>query len=432
LVYSWDLGTVSSGQTASRHLAIAFDDIYSIKYYGDNFEPYWKHAEGSIEAFLTKVTTNYASAVNKSNSFDTSLIQTLTTVGGDKYATISSLVYRQITGGTKQVWNNYANESWNFMKEISSCGCLQTVDVIYPAAPFFVYFSPEILRQQIVTHLVYANNETKPYGDYVPYNLEWAPHHLGQWPIANIRPDQQEQMPMEETGNMFIMLAAVAQKQNNVSYLANYWNLLDSWSNYLNKSLPDPEDQLCTDDFEGPSPHNVNLAAKGIVGLGAYSVLLRIKGDTSKADAVLAQAQVFVQDWLKMADDGDHYRLQYDEAGTWSLKYNLLFQKVLNLDLFPQSVFDKELSYYLSKHLNTYGVPLDNRGTFTKSDWLLWVAAFGTADQFTTLVNAEYNFAHTSPSRVPFTDWYDTVSDKQQGFQARPVMGGLYSRLLLQ
>jgi len=227
------------------------------------------------------------------------------------------------------------------------------------------------------------------------------------------------------------MIAALAQKMNDVSYLTPYWNLLDSWSQYLNASLPDPQDQLCTDDFEGPSPHNVNLAAKGILGLGAYSLLLRQKGDTSKADAVLNQAKVFVQDWLSMANDGDHYRLQYNLAGTWSLKYNLLFQKVLGLDLFPQSVFDKELAYYVNTKLNTYGVPLDNRATFTKSDWEMWVAALGTQDQFNTLVNALYNFAHTSPSRIPFTDWYDTKSDKQQGFQARPVMGGLYSRLLL-
>jgi len=316
------------------------------------------------------------------------------------------------------------------MKEISSCGCLQTVDVIYPAAPFFIHFSPEVLREEIVTHLVYANNETQQYGLYVPYNLAWAPHHLGQWPIANLRPDQQEQMPMEETGNFFIMIAALAQKMNDIAYLAP-WNLLDSWAQYLNASLPDPQDQLCTDDFEGPSPHNVNLAAKGILGLGAYSLLLRQKGDTSKADTVLNQAKVFVQSWLTMANDGDHYRLQYNLAGTWSLKYNLLFQKVLGLDLFPQSVFDKELAYYASTKLNTYGVPLDNRATFTKSDWEMWVAAMGTQDQFNTLVNALYNFAHTSPSRVPFTDWYDTKSDVRQGFQARPVMGGLYARLLL-
>jgi len=110
--------------------------------------------------------------------------------------------------------------------------------------------------------------------------------------------------------------------------------------------------------------------------------------------------------------------------------YNLLFQKVLGLD-YSLNLFLIKNSHIASTKLNTYGVPLDNSAAFTKSDWEMWVAAMGTQDQFNTLVNALYNFAHTSPSRVPFTDWYDTKSDVRQGFQARPVMGGLYARLLL-
>jgi len=86
--FAWDLGTLSSGQNASRHLTIAYDDIYSIKYYGTNFEPYWQHSKGAIEDLLTFYASNYQSILDKSTSFDNSLLQTVTSVGGDKYATV--------------------------------------------------------------------------------------------------------------------------------------------------------------------------------------------------------------------------------------------------------------------------------------------------------------------------------------------------------
>jgi hypothetical protein len=97
------------------------------------------------------------------------------------------------------------------------------------------------------------------------------------------------------------MLAAIAQRQDwDVQYLDRYWPLLDTWATYLIASLPDPGNQLCTDDFEGPSPHNVNLAAKGIVGLGAYAQLVNASGDYVKANRIMQKAQEFVANWLAM------------------------------------------------------------------------------------------------------------------------------------
>ena len=131
------------------------------------------------------------------------------------------------------------------MKEQSSDGDVSTVDVISPAAPFFLTLGPEYLRRLLLPLLAYANNET-----YVRYILPWTPHHLGDWPVCSILPQDQEQMPMEETGNMLILLAAIAQRQSQqIDYLQPYARLLQIWAQYLNSSLPDPENQLCTDDF---------------------------------------------------------------------------------------------------------------------------------------------------------------------------------------
>jgi hypothetical protein len=100
-------------------------------------------------------------------------VQDLEQAGGQKYATIAALAYRQCAGGTKLVWNTKEKKLWYFMKEISSDGDLSTVDVIYPASPFFLHFNPELLRLLLVPLLEYANNETS-----VLYNFPWAPHHL--------------------------------------------------------------------------------------------------------------------------------------------------------------------------------------------------------------------------------------------------------------
>jgi len=320
------------------------------------------------------------------------------------------------------------SQPWFWMKEISSDGDVSTVDVIYPAAPFWLWTAPELLRLSMLPLLAYGNNETS-----MKYNLAWAPHHLGTWPICDIRPDQQEQMPMEESANMLVMLAGIAKQQNwNVGWLIKYMPLLKTWADYLSASLPDPGDQLCTDDFEGPSPHNVNLAAKGIVGLGAYSQLQNASGDAAGAAATLLLAQDFVLDWVAAAYAGDHFKLQYDlKPDTWSLKYNLLFQYILGLDLFPNGVIREESAWYMKK-LNKYGAPLDNRAKFTKADWLSWMAALApSADVSQKLFRAIYDFANETPSRIPLSDWYDTVTGHAVGFQARPVLGGFYAHLLL-
>jgi hypothetical protein len=71
----------------------------------------------------------------------------------------------------------------------------------------------------------------------------------GTWSVCDILPGDQEQMPMEESANMLLMLAGIVQRLNNNDFLKPYWNVMETWAQYLNSSLPDPGNQLCTDDF---------------------------------------------------------------------------------------------------------------------------------------------------------------------------------------
>jgi hypothetical protein len=229
--------------------------------------------------------------------------------------------------------------------------------------------------------------------------------------------------------------AAVAQHartmvEGNAEFAGKYWPELTRWAEYLKEKGLDPANQLSTDDFAGHLAHNANLSIKAILALGSYSMLAEMTGRKDAAALYRKTAQEFVKRWIELAGDGDHYRLAFDNAATWSQKYNLVWDKLLGLNLFPPEVARKEIAFYLTKQ-NKYGLPLDNRRAYTKLDWILWTATLaGNQSDFEKIVSPAYQFANDSESRVPLTDWYDTVTAKQQGFQARSVVGGLFVKML--
>eukprot|EP01116_Phalansterium_solitarium_P005885 TRINITY_DN180_c2_g1_i1.p1 TRINITY_DN180_c2_g1~~TRINITY_DN180_c2_g1_i1.p1 ORF type:complete len:689 (-),score=250.82 TRINITY_DN180_c2_g1_i1:82-2148(-) len=425
---AWNLGAVGPTTPQRRVMVFAYDDVASIDYFGLFLPPFWRRNGASAFDMLLGASSSYSTIMATLAKQDAVLLTSLNASGGAEYATLTSLAFRQAYAGTKLVWHPKLQTAWVFLKEISSCGCLQTADVIYPAAPLYLWQNAQFVQLLLVPLLAYANNETD-----ILYNLPWAPHHLGQYPIGNIQPSQQENMPVEETANLIILMAAVVQQQHTLDMVyPHYWPLVQSWAQYLVSVLPDPGNQLCTDDFEGPSPHNVNLAAKGIIGLQAYAYLCSWLNFTDEAAKYTAIVNNFSAYWVQNANDGNHSRLQYNLPNSWSLKYNMLFQRVLGFDVFPDAVIQQDLQYYLQNQQNVYGVPLDIRATFTKLDWEFWMAALTVnADDFNNFVNPIYKWAHETQSRVPLTDWYDTISGNQRGFQARPVVGGLFSKSLV-
>jgi len=229
---------------------------------------------------------------------------------------------------------------------------------------------------------------------------------------------------------MLIMLAALSHVEDNAAFAEKYWPEITRWAEYLKAKGLDPENQLSTDDFAGHLAHNANLSIKAILALGSYAILAEMTGHKAEAAQYHATAAEFAKKWQGMAVDGDHYKLAFDRPGTWSQKYNLVWDKLLGLNLFPAEVARTEIAFY-KKSQNRYGLPLDNRRDYTKLDWILWTAtlAENQAD-FEALVAPAWQFANDSTSRVPLTDWYDTKTAKQQGFQARSVVGGLFVKML--
>src|SRR5258708_2507445 len=153
-------------------------------------------------------------------------------------------------------------------------------------------------------------------------------------------------MPVEESGNMILMFAALARAEDNAVYSQHHWPLLTKWADFLLEKGFDPENQLCTDDFAGHLAHNTNLSIKAIEALAAYAQLADKLGDHPAAAKYGSAAKSMAANWVKLASDQDHSRLAFDKPGTWSQKYNLVWDGILGLHLFPQEVSEKEVSFY--------------------------------------------------------------------------------------
>ena len=237
-------------------------------------------------------------------------------------------------------------------------------------------------------------------------------------------------MPLEEAGNMITLAAQICLQEGNASYVAPYWQDITLWADYLSDNGQDPANQLCTDDFAGHWAHNCNLSLKAICGVAGYSLMARLRGDEATADKYLARAREMAQKWEEMALEGDHYRLAFDRENTWSQKYNMIWDKLWGLNLFSEKVYEREIKYYL-KHQNKYGLPLDCRKDYTKSDWIMWTAAMSPDTKtFQKFVAPVYTYINETESRVPISDWSDTKTAKMVGFKARSVIGGYWMKVL--
>jgi hypothetical protein len=420
-----ELGNVSAA--VSRRLLLAYDDIYSVEYFGRKLRPWWRRAGANAETLIRDAIRDYTALDEKARAFDASLTRRLIAAGGEKYAAIAILAYRQTLAAHKLVADVDGTPLY-FSKENFSNGCIGTVDVTYPSAPFFLALNPQLLKAQIRFIFDYASMPRWPW----PY----PPHDIGQYPLANGQvygggeKTEMRQMPVEESGNMILLSAALARAEGNAGFAKRYWQLLTKWAEYLERKGLDPENQLSTDDFAGHMAHNTNLSLKAIVALGAYAQMAKATGDTHAASKYGPLANSMARDWMRMADDGDHYRLAFDRKGTWSQKYNLVWDKMLGLNLFPAEVALKEVAWY-KRQQDRYGIPLDSRVKYTKLDWILWSATLaGNRADFEALAAPVHAFLNETPSRVPMADWYNTDDGKQRNFQARSVVGGVYIKLL--
>jgi len=416
-------------------ILVGYDDEWSIEHMRRRLRPWWRREPAAdVHDMLAAALRDRDAILERCRLFDADLAARAEAVGGPAYADLLSLTWRQAIAAHKLVQGADGRPLF-FSKENFSNGCIATVDVTYPSAPLFLLFAPSLLRAMLDPVIDYCGSDDWPH--------PFPAHDLGTYPIANgqtYRDFQlrrgggenivETQMPIEEAGNMLILVAALVRAEGAPTYAAQHWELLSQWAGYLADHGFDPQEQLCTDDFSGVLGHNVNLSAKAIMGLGAFAQLARQLGHEAVAARYRTIAETFARDWLAKARDGDGTRLAFDQPGTWSLKYNLVWNRLLGLELFSVAELRREQAFYRTKAVR-YGVPLDNRGALTKPEWMLWSACLADdPDLVRDWSERLVRYANETPSRVPFCDLFFTDSGRKMGFQARSVVGGLAIALL--
>ena len=420
LALVFNLGSVDRSPV-SRTAVVAYDEIFAIKYFGKKLRPYWRRHGAAPARMLADALRDYPRLAMRCAAFDAEVMADATRVGGKRYATLCALAYRECSAACGLAADDNGQPLF-FTKENTSNGDIATVDVFFPMDPQWILFSPSLAKATLVPILSYAASWH--------WKFPNAPHDLGTYPIAKGTDDGGEGMPVEESGNMLILCDAIAQEEGNAKFVSPWWPKLTQWAQYLEQYGLDPENQLCTDDFMGHLAHNANLSVKAILGLAAYGDLCRLRGDKATAQKYHDLAKVDAEHWMKVAAEGDHYRLAFDKPNTWSQKYNLVWDRILGLNVFPSEVAKKEVAQYKSV-MQRYGVPLDSRTHLTKTDWSVWSAtlADNTAD-FEALISPIYDYLNETTARDPLADSYETDKVSSGGMHARPVVGGIFIKML--
>ena len=439
---------------------LGYDERIAIDYFGAYRKGIYLSKHTILEG-LQFVWDNYLNIEKELSDFELDLCKRAEKIGAD-YIKLLYASYRQSVGAHKLIMDEEGELLW-LSKECASNGCIGTVDVSYPSMPLYLLYAPALVKGMLKPIIKFAR---MPIWDY-----DFAPHDVGTYPIcggqvygwkqengnkyhgkyifdnskektwtnfpiyllpANFTPYKiDSQMPVEECANMLIMTLAVYRTDKDIAFFADNVDLFEKWVKYLVDFGLKPEDQLCTDDFAGKLANNINLAIKATVGIAAYAELMGAMTNPVEAIGYRQTAERFAKEITNFSNGKTHLPLTWNlDEDSFSLKYNLAFDRIFNLGLFPQDLLEKETDYYLEKS-SKYGCPLDNRKPFGKSDWLTWAASLtDSKEKRGKLLMPLYTFLKETPDRVPFTDWYDVESGKAYEFKARSTQGACFILLL--
>lgn len=421
-----------SVKDGATHFLLAYESGKSARFFGAELVDWWARGGKSFETMLQEAESDYPALMKKCAAFDAAFRADMTKLGGGNYAHLAQLAWRQSFAACKFVANT-DGEPFLMSAENGSGGMIATTDVFYPQLPHLLFSSLALVKATLAPPCIYAASTNWPYA--------YAPHDLGLFPVAEGQfygmrkgqsvgggADDTSRMPVEESGNMLIALGALAKAEGNADFAGRWWGEVTKWADYLAQFGYDPGNQLCTDDFAGHLAHNANLSIKAIMGLASYALMADLRGEKDVAAKYRALAASMVPKWMESAKGGraGGYRLAFDQPDTWSQKYNLVWDRLLGFNLFPKEVAVAEMKAYRTL-LEPYGLALDSRRHYTKSDWTVWTATLtGDRGDFDAVIAPLYRSVVETPDRKPMTDWYYADSGLWRGFVARSVVGGFF------
>ncbi|GAA5882719.1 hypothetical protein JCM16303_006560 [Sporobolomyces ruberrimus] len=409
-----------------------------------SLEGLWTTRFANSEDAIAFFQLDYPRALSEAKRFDAQIRRDAQRVSGANYASIVELSTRQafasfeLTTGVNEDYEVDETRMMGWLKEISSNGDMSTIDVIFPLHPILLYTNPTLLALLLEPLLTYTHSGLYP--------NRWPVHDLGRYPNATGYNDgNDEPMPVEEAGNMLWMALSYYQLTSDLPWVEKHYEVFKSWTTFLIDDGLLPSNQLSTDDFAGQLANQTNLAVKAIVGIGAMAELANQTGRWTDWIHYRAVAKAYVREWWKLAmtdleGSHPHAKLAYQEDDSWGTLYNLLGDRILSLDLFPKELYDHQSKWYKQKR-EKFGVPLDSRHYWAKTDWQIFAAA-STSDKDTQDMFIDDLVSYLKAGKVDaaFPDLYETPTANWPGeegydwgirFIARPVAGGHFASLAL-
>lgn len=415
-----DLGSTDD---ARSFMMVGYDEVWDIQYMHKDYKAYYARDGKTIFEAFEEFRDNYANTMERCRALDKMIYDDALAAGNVKYAEQLAANYRLVMAAHK-LFRDDTGKTLYFSKENKSGGFVNTMDLTYPECPIYLLYNIDLQKGMILSILDYALSDARK-------GKNCAAHDLGIYPRANgmVYGDS---MPLEESANVLILCNAITRLTGDGEWLKPYNTVLKTWAAFCKSEGQNPGNQLCTDDFKGPSEQNTNLSVKAIFAVGAYAELIPYIGGNSREitryhDSARSMALV----WEADARDGDHYRMEFHKPGTWSQKYNMVWDKAWGWNIFPPEVLNREMAWYLS-HQERYGLPLDSRDKQTKSDWIFWTASMAPdTETFLKFSDLHWKYMNETPSRIPLSDYYQSNSGVTCNFSGRSVIGGLWMKVLM-
>lgn len=420
--FAHDLGTTADKSAVT--FAIGHVREESIDFLGAAQTGYYRATYGDTISAVSHFLDDYADANSESASLDDLVQSTGTSSYGSNYSDILALSVRQVYGGIEVTIPNDSLDTSNtraFIKEISSDGNINTVDVIYATFPIFYILSPDLIKLLIAPVFDYMGTDA--------YTKQYAVHEIGaNYPNATGHPADGEEMPIEESGNVIILTYAYQKATGNTDLADTYSAQLEQYAQYLYQNGLYPAAQLSLNDALGELANQTNLAVKAAVGLATYGALTGQKNYTTAGQDF---ADKIWTDRLGTDSKGTHFLIQYN-IEPWFLVYNHYADLLFGLNVFPDEAYNATTEFYPSVR-STAGVPLDGSIGWGQTNWQAFVAATVGGDTRDMFISDMHAYISNGLNTAPFCDRYwaqDSGSysaGEAYSFRARPTLGSHFA-----
>ncbi|KAL9068369.1 MAG: hypothetical protein Q9157_006532 [Trypethelium eluteriae] len=427
--FSHDLGSVrNGGSNVTYAIGVARDQVVS--FLGADWTHYYRATYADTPSAVDHFLNDYSSASADSQALDAAIAGAANSAAGANYSDIVTLSVRQAYASCDfSISDDSKNTSdpLIFLKEISSDGNVNTVDVLYPIFPIFYVLNAASIR--------YITEPVIRFLEIGQWNESYACHDIGSaYPVADGHLVGQEFMPVEESANLLILASLYAMSTRDTNWSSSHGTLFRTLGDFLAGNATNEAAQYSSDDGLGPLANQTTLAIKAAVGLNAIGAMFNSNNYTQAGGQL---ANLLYNQTMGTDAERTHFtRIYPNMTNSWTMAYNMYPDKVLRLNTFPQAAYDMESSYYPTVRA-TAGVPLDDTTDWTKSDWMMWSGAIASQDTRNMMVNDLHQYITTTIDSVPFSDRFfvshefGNATNGYYDYKARPVVGGHFAILAL-